>query len=335
MILSLCIPTYNRADDLKNSLKRINAQLIRLDECMVHMIEVRVLDNFSSDNTELICKKFSSESRSKFSYQKNPKNIGFDGSIAKLYSDSEGEYVWFISDDDEIIEGKIKCILDILKLHKPDLCYANVAVEGQQPRAINNQITNLTHFPRSNCSVKLTTDSLIYFANNLERLAHIRLCSFISACVIKKDVKIISRLPNFIGTGLMQDAIMNLSLRIGSSAYLPSNPIVISGSKDYVSEWFVHSVLFGALHLYSSNSLENRDCLNRIISIDSCRFGLMVLANRRRKNVMYPVNIKLLYKLIQEHGIYTACMLKELFLAFFPWLYEFYKTNRTHIRGYK
>jgi hypothetical protein len=112
-------------------------------------------------------------------------------------------------------------------------------------------------------------------------------------------------------------------LGCGASAYIPSMPIVESGTKSYVSEWFMHSVLFGSQKLYCSRNLVIQDKLNKIISIDSCRFGLMILADRNSVEVRYKVSGALFFKILAIYRFNTIFMVKELFLALFPNYYTF------------
>lgn len=325
MQLSICIPTYNRASELNFQLESLKAQLLKMHDAYLAMLEVLVIDNCSSDSTEAVSRKFFSNFPVQFSYYKNSINLGFDYSILKLYTIANGRYVWFLSDDDKIVENKIEYILNILITNHPDLCYANIGIGEKSARAAQGLVTSLTHFPRRNCFVQLKTNQMVYFKNNLEKLAYIRLCSFISSCIILKNSRIIPELHQFIGTGLMQDAIMNLALGIGSSVYLPEEIIIVSGEKEYVSAWFMHSVLFGNRTLYCSNLLKKHETLNRIVSLDSCRFGLMILANRKSKEVRYSVTIHLFIKIFMEYKLQSIFMLKELFFAIFPNIFEIRK----------
>lgn len=52
-LLSICIPTFNRCDILNDTLKSIIN-----DEAFDDDIEIVISDNFSSDSTEYVCKKY-------------------------------------------------------------------------------------------------------------------------------------------------------------------------------------------------------------------------------------------------------------------------------------
>lgn len=68
--LSLCIPTYNRASYLRNSLETIVAQ----DEFKAGKVEIVISDNASTDNTEEIGKEYAKRYANVL-YFRNEKNI--------------------------------------------------------------------------------------------------------------------------------------------------------------------------------------------------------------------------------------------------------------------
>ncbi len=71
-ILSICIPTYNRAENLNKTLKTIISQDFFNN---TNAVEVVVSDNCSSDNTPDICKKYMERFPGKFVYHRNLENI--------------------------------------------------------------------------------------------------------------------------------------------------------------------------------------------------------------------------------------------------------------------
>ena len=82
-LLSLCIPTCNRADYLQRSLDSIVCQK-RFDE-----IEVIISDNDSNDNTRILCEEYS-QKYSNIKYYRNSSNIG-SGNIPMALMLANGE----------------------------------------------------------------------------------------------------------------------------------------------------------------------------------------------------------------------------------------------------
>ena len=74
--LSICIPTYNRSNELKQCIDSIVCQ----KEFLINnQVEIIVCDNCSSDNTKVICKDFESRFGANFKYYCNNVNIGASG----------------------------------------------------------------------------------------------------------------------------------------------------------------------------------------------------------------------------------------------------------------
>ena len=71
-LLSLCIPTYNRADSLKESLRSICEQS---EFSSTGDIEIIISDNNSSDHTESVCNHFVQLYGERIKYFKNTTNI--------------------------------------------------------------------------------------------------------------------------------------------------------------------------------------------------------------------------------------------------------------------
>ena len=56
-LVSICIPTYNRCKYLESSLKKY----IEEPEFQTGLVEIVISDNASTDNTEILCRKYASE----------------------------------------------------------------------------------------------------------------------------------------------------------------------------------------------------------------------------------------------------------------------------------
>ena len=69
-LLSICIPTYNRCEYLKKSIETIISQKEFSDE----NVEIVISDNCSTDDTEIVCKKYT-EQYENIKYFKNQENV--------------------------------------------------------------------------------------------------------------------------------------------------------------------------------------------------------------------------------------------------------------------
>lgn len=110
-LLSICIPTYNRAGYLKNCLDSIVVQLD--DKRLNNLVEIVVSDNASEDNTRELVKKYQNNFDD-IKYFRNEKNLGFDGNVINSVLKASGKYCWHLGDDDSIQNGALAFIADFL-----------------------------------------------------------------------------------------------------------------------------------------------------------------------------------------------------------------------------
>ncbi len=118
-VLSICIPNYNRAELLLNNLRSIGKQA-------TNKIEVVITDDCSTENIlESINTTKKEFPKLKLNFQINQKNLGFDKNVLHVINQANGKYCWLLSNDDELIPGAIKSVLDLV--HKqPKLSLINV-----------------------------------------------------------------------------------------------------------------------------------------------------------------------------------------------------------------
>lgn len=103
ILLSICIPTFNRCDYVKECIT--NALKIPGDD-----VEFIVCDNCSTDNTENVVKSFNDP---RLRYFRNSVNIGAANFIQAMLM-SRGEWCFLLSDEDDIICSdwdKVKSVL--------------------------------------------------------------------------------------------------------------------------------------------------------------------------------------------------------------------------------
>lgn len=90
--ISICIPTFNRAALLDQTLQSVANQTKK-------PYEVIIVDNASSDNTEEIVQKYK---KFGFKFIKNDKNVGMVENWNKCIKKAQGEYLTFLHSDDLI-----------------------------------------------------------------------------------------------------------------------------------------------------------------------------------------------------------------------------------------
>lgn len=129
--LSITIPTYNRAYRLSRSLDEIRRLIFHSEA--TQSVSVYVTDNGSTDNTSSILEaqkqKFINDGIY-FEYELVGVNKGFGCNMERCFRRGVGEYCWFVSDDDNIMEDILVKILADIKYYRPNIIIYNF---DQQP----------------------------------------------------------------------------------------------------------------------------------------------------------------------------------------------------------
>ncbi|MBJ6362720.1 glycosyltransferase [Paenibacillus sp. GCM10012307] len=111
-LLSICIPTYNRARDLEQCLASIYSQIGDTD-----LVEVRVSDNASDDETPEVLKRYA-EQYPGLHYERNAENIGADPNILHVVGQGKGKFLKIQGDDDFYVQGTLIPLLHVLHTYK-------------------------------------------------------------------------------------------------------------------------------------------------------------------------------------------------------------------------
>ena len=130
-LLSICIPTYNRAGQLDVCLASVLPQVAQYSPD----VECVISDNASSDATSDKIRKYQEQ----FPFiraSRNETNIGIIGNITKVASElARGEFVWLIGDDDVLTIGAVERVLGRLcESPEVDLVALNVGYEPAAAR---------------------------------------------------------------------------------------------------------------------------------------------------------------------------------------------------------
>jgi len=114
-LLSICIPTLNRADLLADMLASLRLELASLAD----RVEVVVSDNASVDAT---CEVLRCH-QDWITWGRNESTVGFTKNLLKVTCDlATGRFVWLVGDDDLVIRGAVARVLQSLE-DNPDLDY--------------------------------------------------------------------------------------------------------------------------------------------------------------------------------------------------------------------
>jgi abequosyltransferase len=108
-LITIAIPTFNRAKYLKNLLSCLSPQLAAHPE-----VELIVSDNASTDDTSTVVSELQSQSVV-LRYIRNEVNIGADANFLQCFEQAKGKYVWLIGDDDLIAPQSLDKITALLE----------------------------------------------------------------------------------------------------------------------------------------------------------------------------------------------------------------------------
>lgn len=185
-LLTIAIPTYNRASFLRELLDSLEPQL-----CYEPRVELIISDNCSQDQTAAVVAEFANRGLS-LRIIRNTTNIGPDPNFLQCFEQARGEYFWLIGDDDIVAPGAIEIILGYLESGKYDMLYMS-----QFPvREAEIKPPHIT-----NCRSVICTDARDY-ARRIDVFF-----TFISANIIRKKAALEQPPAEFtklIGTNLVQ-----------------------------------------------------------------------------------------------------------------------------------
>ena len=121
-LLTIGIPTYNRATLLKGLIENIFSEIDKYGHA--EDVQILVVDGKSEDNTAEIIEEM--KVRGKLKYYRREKKEGIDKDILKCVELSDGKYCWLFSDDDRLTAGAIGHVVDTLR-REQDLtgCFCN------------------------------------------------------------------------------------------------------------------------------------------------------------------------------------------------------------------
>lgn len=106
-LLSICIPTYNRANFIGDTLSSIITQLT--PDC-----EIVISDNASTDETADVIRGHA-KACAQLRYYRQPSNVGSDRNYDFAVRKARGKYCWLMSDDDEFKLGAIGLVIEALR----------------------------------------------------------------------------------------------------------------------------------------------------------------------------------------------------------------------------
>ena len=206
--LSMCIPTYNRARYLAETLDNVIAQAT--DD-----VEIVVSDNASPDDTAAVVQA-RQEKFLRLTYFRQPQNLGADRNYLQSVASAQGEWCWLLGDDDLLEPGAIACVLDYLNGPRP-LDFVLLLVTAYDARM-------QTVLERSADVLGVTED--IYATDVPAFFTRFFQESYLSIFVVRREKWNLVDAEKYVGTGLTYLGITYEYLDVNSPVLLIARPLV-------------------------------------------------------------------------------------------------------------
>ncbi len=148
-LVSFCVPTFNRADYLRQTL---DSALNQTEEDF----EIIVVDDASTDSTEKIMENISDP---RIRYIRNSKNLGVPQNYNYVFSLAQGEYICLLEDHDLLEPNYLEELLPLFKTH-PQLSFAFCSIVMIDQNG-NKKINFSPTFPKIHSGRKALRNLLI------------------------------------------------------------------------------------------------------------------------------------------------------------------------------
>lgn len=224
-ILTIAIPTFNRASCVINRLREL------LPQCSSSEIEILIVDNASDDNVEQYVSRAIPEASARVKFHRNRANIGLAANICRCYELSQGKWIWTLGDDDAVCSGAVASILNVLREEdeKSHIGSFNFSTGIHQYAQRYDYSTIEAYWAELN--------SAYSFSNSL----------FISSCIVRTSL-VLSNLRvayQQIFSAAPQIAVVIAGLKCGYTAVLIPTKIVEWTPPARESQWNLISVIAG------------------------------------------------------------------------------------------
>src|ERR1017187_576852 len=115
-LLSICIPTYNRARLLQQILGVLGGQI---KAAGADNVVIYISDNGSSDTTPQVVEEFQKQTGLKVVYSRNPTNLGISKNLLKVMAMGKGRFVWTLGDDEIVADNAVANLVKVLRERDP------------------------------------------------------------------------------------------------------------------------------------------------------------------------------------------------------------------------
>ena len=189
-LLSICIPTYNRAPYLRSLLQSIRRQLG--DGIPLDAVEIYVRNNASTDATEAILIE-QAALLPNLRYTTATTNEGFDRNCFAVVQEARGLFCWLMGDDDDLTEGGLRTVLaDVAGPNAGDLwLYDRIECDQRMEPRLQRRWSTVADGTRVRGNSQANLSMYLKSCHNLGGLF-----SFISSIVVRRECWRLPEMPS-------------------------------------------------------------------------------------------------------------------------------------------
>ncbi len=180
MLISVCIPTYNRPKSLLNCLNSLILQTKK-------NFEVCISDNCSDKNVKKLIQPY--KKKLKIRFNKNKKNLGFALNLLKVSNMATGDFIWFLGDDDLIVKNGIEKLEKMIKKNKDsDFFWINSYYLNKQHLEKYSYPFNTKNLPKNmRTHSLLKKDKKLKFFDLIDKNISFDFLLGVFVCVFRRD----------------------------------------------------------------------------------------------------------------------------------------------------
>lgn len=142
ILLSICVPTYKKADWLELSLKI----LLKQTRPFAGKVEIVVSDDASPDHSAKVLKNLSNGNEDLFRFFVQEKNLKNNKNYLFAIDQAQGDYIWLLGNDDYLREGAIEKVIQTLEDHR-DIDFFYMSYSFFNPPSHPDEILDLLQKP--------------------------------------------------------------------------------------------------------------------------------------------------------------------------------------------
>lgn len=131
-MLTIAIPTWNRAENLRMCLDSILEQ----GYSGLSQVKIFVYDNGSTDGTPELLARYREDLPQVVDYRRGEQHLDYWESFREAFTSTSTEWTWMMGDDDLVMNGGLQFVLDVIHRNNFDFFHVAESSRASNVRAI-------------------------------------------------------------------------------------------------------------------------------------------------------------------------------------------------------